>query len=63
MANLIKISQLEGNLSHSLVQQIRRRCGSDLDQYQAELERELASSNQAIARLNQMRRDARSNRG
>jgi len=53
MADLTRISQLEGNLSHSHIQQIRRRCGADLDQYQAELEKELTESNQAIASTNQ----------
>ncbi|MGB3491657.1 MAG: hypothetical protein WBA57_02935 [Elainellaceae cyanobacterium] len=62
MADLTKISQLEGNLSRSHIQQIRSRCGSDLDRYQSELEQELASSNQAIARLNEMCRDARNKR-
>jgi len=62
MADLTKISQLEGNLSRSHLQQIRRRCGSDLDQYQSELEKELTESNQAIARLNEMCRDAKSRR-
>jgi len=62
MADLTKISQLEGNLSRSHLQQIRRRCGSDLDQYQSELEKELTESNQAIAQLNQMCQEARNRR-
>ena len=48
MPDLARISQLEGNLSPSHVQQIRARCGSDVERYQQELEQETQASNAAI---------------